>query len=328
MLRHATRCATGLTRNGFSEYSSSAGWAQFDRHFVRWAEGNGYKLNVITQTDLENHANLLAGYRCLVITGHDEYWSAPMRHAVNSFVSEGGRIARFAGNFLWQIRLEQGGDRQICYKSRALQEDPVRGTSQEHLLTTIWEAREVDWPGAATFGVNGMEGLYAGWGGFTPRGQRGFTVYRPDHWIFANTGLCYADIFGAEARIFGYEVDGLDYTFADGLPYPTGRDGASTDIEILAMAPAVLAETEHHGDGFRTYIGNSDLRTLVRLMTGGENPAALARYRYGAGMIVAMRKDRGEVITAGSCEWIMGLARNDPTTQQVTRNILDRLLAD
>jgi hypothetical protein len=61
-------------------------------------------------------------------------------------------------------------------------------------------------------------------------------------------------------------------------------------------------ETEHHGEGVRAYCDNSDLHTLVRLMTGG------------AGMIVAMRKDRGEVITADTCEWIMGLSRNDPTT--------------
>jgi len=313
--------------NGFAQYSSSAGWAQFDRHFVRWAEREGYKLDIITQTDLESHADLLSNYCCLVVVGHDEYWSAPMRSAVDAFVSDGGGVARFAGNFLWQIRLEQGGDRQVCYKFRAPEQDPVRGTDKARLLTTLWEAPEVNWPGAATFGVNGMEGLYAGWGGFTPRGQRGFTVYRPKHWIFGDTGLSYADIFGDEARIFGYEVDGLDYTFIDGLPYPTGRDGAATDIEILAMAPAVLAEAQQQGPGVRMYIADSDLRALVRLMTGSEDEVALARYRYGSGMVVAMRKGRGEVITAGSCEWVMGLTRNDPTTQQITRNILNRFVS-
>ena len=68
--------------------------------------------------------------------------------------------------------------------------------------------------------MNGVHGLYASWGGFAPHGQKGFTVYRPDHWAFAGTGLHYADIFGDKARIFAYEVDGLDYTFRDGLPYP------------------------------------------------------------------------------------------------------------
>ena len=313
--------------NGFTQYSSSAGWAQFDRHFLSWAEREGYALDMATQTDLEFRPGLLDSYRCIVVVGHDEYWSAAMRSAVESFVWSGGRVARFGGNILWQVRLEGGGESQVCYKFRAPQEDPVRGTEQERLLTTLWEAPEVNWPGASTFGVNGMKGLYAGWGGFAPHGQRGFTVYRPDHWVFAGTELCYGDVFGAEARIFGYEVDGLDYTFADGLPYPTGRDGASTEIEILAMAPAVLAEHHHHGDGFRTYIGDSDLHALVKLMTGSTEVSALARYRYGAGMLVSMRKGRGEIVTAGSCEWVMGLARNDPVTQQITRNVLDRFLS-
>ena len=314
--------------NGFGQYYAAAGWAQYDRHFVRWAEREGYEPDMATQTDLQFRPELLEGYRCVVIVGHDEYWSAPMRTALEAFTTAGGRVARFGGNFLWQIRLEAQGQRQLCYKFRAPQEDPVRGTDQARLLTTAWEAPEVGWPGASTFGVNGAEGLYASWGGFAPRGQRGFTVYRPEHWVFDNTGLYYGDVFGAEARIFGYEVDGLDYTFRDGLPYPTGRDGAATDIDILAMAPAVLAEGERHGDGFRPYLGDSDLRGLVQLITGAVEPAGLARYRYGSGMLVAMRKGQGEVVTAASCEWVMGLKRGDDATQRITRNILDRFLAD
>ncbi len=314
--------------NGFGQYYSSAGWAQYDRHFVRWAEREGYALDMATQTDLEFRPEILDGYRCVVIVGHDEYWSAPMRTALEAFTFQGGRVARFGGNFLWQIRLEEEGQRQVCYKFSAPQEDPVRGTDQDRLLTTVWEAPEVGWPGATTFGVNGMEGLYASWGGLAPRGQRGFTVYRPDHWVFGNTDLYYGDVFGAEARIFGYEVDGLDYTFADGLPYPTGRDGASTEIAILAMAPAVFAEDEHHGEGFRYYVRDSDLRGFARLMTGSTEPAAMTRYRYGAGMLVSMRVGRGEVVTAASCEWVMGLKRNDEATQQITRNVLDRFISD
>jgi hypothetical protein len=314
--------------NGFSHYYGSAGWAQFDRHFVEWAEREGYALDIVTQTDLHYRPELLDAYRCVVIAGHDEYWSWEMRDALEAFTERGGRVARFGANFLWQIRLEDEGRIQVCHKFRAPAEDPVRGTTDSRRMTTIWEAPEVAWPGSTTVGVNGVEGLYAGWGNFMPRGQRGFTVYRPEHWVFRDTGLCYGDVFGAEARIFGYEVDGLDYTFHDGLPYPTGRDGAATDIEILAMAPAVLAEDHAHGEGFRFHIADGDLRGFTRLMTGGEAPEALKRYRYGAGMVVAMAKGRGEVVTAASCEWVMGLKRRETFTEQITRNVLDRFLAD
>jgi hypothetical protein len=314
--------------NGFGQYYAASGWAQYDRHFAVWAEAEGYDFDIITQTDLQFRPEILEGYRCVVIIGHDEYWSREMRVAIEGFVEAGGRVARLAANFVWQIRLESEGRRQVCYKFRAPTEDPLRGTDRAHLLTSAWEDPTVNWPGAATFGVNGARGLYASWGGFLPRGQKGFTVYRPAHWVFDKTDLSYGDVFGAEAQIFAYEVDGLDYTFRSGLPFPTGADGAPPGIEILAMSPAVLAETCHDGEGFRYYIKDSDLRGVAKLVTGGEAPENLDQLRYGAGMLVHMTRGRGEVVTAGSCEWVMGLKRKDFFTQQVTRNILDRFIAD
>jgi hypothetical protein len=310
--------------NGFGYYYAAAGWAQFDRHFVQWAEREGYALDFITQTDLHFRPEILADYACVVITGHDEYWSHEMRANLEAWIDGGGKVARLGANFCWQVRLENEGRRQVCYKFRAATEDPVRGTKDDHRLTSGWEDPAVDWPGASTFGVNGFRGLYASWGGFTPRGQRGFTVYRPEHWVFDKTDLYYGDIFGAEARIYAYEVDGLHYTFRDGLPYPTGEDGASTAIEILAMAPAVLAEGHHAGEGFRYYIEDSDLKGIVKIMTGNTDPASIAKFRYGSGMLVHMSRGKGEVVTAATCEWVMGLKRSCPFTTQITRNILDR----
>jgi hypothetical protein len=313
--------------NGFTQYSGSAGWAQFDRHFLLWAEREGYALDMITQTDLHHRPELLDLYPAVVITGHDEYWSREMRLAMEAWLDRGGRLARLGGNICWQIRLEDEGRRQVCYKGRAHDEDPVRGTADARLLTSGWEDAAVNWPGATTFGVNGFRGVYSGWGGLIPRGQRGFTVYRPAHWLFAGTELGYGDVFGAEAEIFAYEVDGLDYTFRNGLPYPTGRDGAPPSVEILAMAPAVLAEAEQPGEGFRYHIGANDLEGMARLATGALTPEAIAEYRYGAGMIVHMTRGRGEVVSTSSCEWVMGLARNDLYTRQITRNVLDRFIA-
>lgn len=279
---------------------------------------------MITQTDLQFRPELLDGYPCVVIVGHDEYWSAAMRTAIEAYVERGGRIARFGGNFMWQIRLEDGGRRQVGYKFRAHEEDPVRGTADARLLTSGWEDPTVAWPGATTVGVNGFEGVYASWGGFAPRGQRGFTIYRPEHWIFDRTDLGYGDLLGAAAHIFAYEVDGLDYTFREGLPYPTGKDGAPASVEILAMGPAVMAETMKAGEGFRYYIADRDLKEMTQVVHGAVTPEAIAKMRYGSGMLVHMPKGRGEVLTAASCEWVMGLKRHDADTQQVTRNILDR----
>jgi len=247
-----------------------------------------------------------------------------MRKAVEDFVERGVGFSRFRGNFLWQIRLEGEGSQQHCWKFKAPTMDPVReDPARRHLLTASWESEAVNWPGASTVGVNGCHGMYGSWGGFAPRGSRGFTVYRPEHWAFQGTDLRYADIFGAEAGIFGYEVDGLDYTFRQGLPYPVEANGVPENIDILAMSPAVLFEYEHEGEGVRYYVRDSDLNGLAELAPG-ETAEARRKFQYGSGMVVSMKRGKGEVLTAGTCEWIMGLTRSDPFTEQITRNALDR----
>ena len=313
---------------GFGYFYAASGWAQYDRHFKVWADEQGIALDMITQTDLHFRPEILARYKAIVIVGHDEYWSHEMRRSVEGFVERGGRLARFGGNFLWQIRLEDDGHTQVCYKGRAATDDPVRDTDRAHLLTTAWEDALVNWPGASTVGVNGFRGMYAGWGGFAPRGSKGLTVYRPDHWVFAGTQLGYADVFGAEARIFSYEVDGVDYTFRNGLPYPTHLDGTPQSVSILAMTPAMFAETMHPGEGFRYYLGENDLRLKAQCLLGSQSPEALEQCRYGAGMLVHMTRGQGEVVTAGTCEWVMGLKRNDFFTCTITRNVLARFAGD
>ena len=311
--------------NGYGYIYAAAGWAQYDRHFVTWAEREGYEFDTITQTDLHNHPELLDGYSCVTIIGHDEYWTREMRLTMEAYVERGGHLARFGANFVWQVRLEEGGRRQVCYKDYAL--DPVSRTEDTRTGTTAWEDHRVKWPGASTVGVNGFGGIYANWGRFSPRGSRGLTVYRPDHWVFANTDLSYADIFGNEAAIFGYEVDGLSYTFRDGLPYPTGEDGAATDIAILAMTPAMMAEAPLSAYGYRPYLGSHDWYGLTRSQYGEVTDETLRKTAYGSGMMVAMRRGRGEVVTAATCEWVMGLRRGCFYTQQITRNILDAFTA-
>ncbi len=314
--------------HGYGYFYAAAGWAQFDRHFVCWADREGIALDMITQTDLHLRPEILARYKSVVIVGHDEYWSREMRDNMDRFVEAGGKLARFAGNFLWQIRLEDGGRRQVCYKDRAANEDPVRGTDQAHLLTDAWDSLNVKYPSALTVGVSGAMGVFASWGDFAPRNSKGFTVYRPEHWVFEGTHLQYSEVFGAEANIFAYEVDGLDFTFRHGLPYPTGDDGAPADrISILAMALAVNTEGLFPVDGWRYYLGDSPMRGNAIRLYGDDSPESLAKTRHGSGMLVHMPKGQGEVVTAGTCEWLMGLKRNDFFTCRITRNVLDRFTA-
>ncbi|MBI1383498.1 MAG: hypothetical protein GC150_01110 [Rhizobiales bacterium] len=313
--------------NGYSKKYTSAGWASYDRHFARWAEAAGYDIDVCALHDLGADPGILSRYRLAVFVGHDEYWSKEMRDAVDAFIEAGGRAARFAGNFLWQTRIEDGGTTQVCYKYRAREEDPLyRDPATRTLTTTAWEAIEVGRPGALTFGVNALRGIYVGWGGAAPRHAGGFTVYRSSHWSLEGTDLYYGDVFGGASRIFGYEVDGLSYGVRNGLPYATGEDGAPEGIEIVAMGVAVCAEENHGYRGVDHFLGEEDLEFAASAVHGNATPETMDLMRYGSGMMVSMRKGRGEVFTAGTCEWVAGLIDRDPFVERITRNVLDRFL--
>jgi hypothetical protein len=311
---------------GHSKKYASSGWASYDSHFFRWAEAAGYAVDLASQHELHFDPAILDGYDCVVCVGHDEYWTWEMRDAIDGYVDRGGRAARFAGNFMWQTRLEENGRRQVCYKYRARAEDPLYGTAGQARTSTSWEAPEVGRPGAQTFGLNATRGLYAGWGGCAPRGARGFPVYRPEHWAFAGTGLYYGDVLGADAQIFGYEVDGVDYVIRNGLPEATGEGGAPDGMQILALGLSSLIEENADVPAGDRYLGDADARFAAETLVGATDAAAIDRVKRGCGMIVNFRRGQGEVFHAGSCEWVAGLLRQDPIVARVTANVLDRYL--
>jgi hypothetical protein len=313
--------------NGYSKKYVSSGWASFERHFVLWAEREGYALDIISQTDLHYRPELLEGYSCAALVGHDEYWSWDMRDAIDAYVEKGGRIARFAGNFMWQIRLADEGRTQLCYKYIARDEDPLMQSGPRHLVTESWEAPEIGRPGAASFGLNATHGLYASWSGCSPRGARGFTVYRPEHWAFASTGLYYGDVLGASSRIFGYEVDGLPYEIRGGLPWPADPSQTPEGLEILALGLSATVEEGPTIRPGRSFLGTEDGEYVASVLTGRKDDAAIAATKRGSGMIVHFRNCLGDVFHAGTCDWIMGLTRRDEMVMQVTRNVLNRYLA-
>ncbi|MRG58064.1 hypothetical protein GF108_21095 [Phyllobacterium sp. SYP-B3895] len=312
--------------NGYSKKYASAGWASYDSHFFRWAENAGYGIDLVTQHELHFSPDLMGFYDCVVFVGHDEYWTWEMRDAVDDYVDRGGRVARFAGNFMWQTRIENAGKRQVCYKYRARAEDPLYHSGDIRRVTNSWEAKEIGRPGAETFGLNATYGLYAGWGGCAPRGARGFPIYRPEHWAFAGTGIYYGDVLGADSHIFGYEVDGLDYVIRHGLPEPTGEGNPPEGLQILGLGLSSLKEESADIPADTQFLGDEDALFVADVLAGNHGLSAVERYKRGAGMIVNFPRGKGEVFHAGTCEWVSGLLRRDPMVERVTANVLDRYL--
>jgi len=313
---------------GYAWGANSAGWALDNRPFALWAEQNGYEMEYIDQTDLGSVPGVLDAYDCLVITGHDEYWSWDQRDALDAFVERGGKLARFAANMLWQVRLEgDNGRQQICHKVNADQNDPVAGTDKAHLLTTIWEHASINRPAAQTFSVTGLQGIYATYDGAAPRSSGGFTVYRADHWAFAGTALMYGDTFGMEEGIVGYETDSVDYTIRYGLPHPSELHTPLDGTQILAVTPGIVDQVSTGGPGDAVLsIGKGDFyaRYYARSIEGNEEESTVDKYRYGSAQIVVAPKGQGEIFCAGTVYWFLGLKWGDRTVQQITRNVLDR----
>ncbi|MCG7506006.1 N,N-dimethylformamidase beta subunit family domain-containing protein [Mesorhizobium retamae] len=312
--------------NGYSKKYASSGWASYDSLFFRWAERAGYQIDLASQHELHFAPEILDGYDCVAFVGHDEYWTWEMRDAVDNWVERGGRAARFAGNFMWQTRLEDEGRRQVCYKYRARAEDPVYRSADKTRTSGCWEAVETGRPAAQTFGLNALRGLYVGWGGCAPRGARGFPVYRPEHWAFAGTGIYYGDILGSEGHAFGYEVDGLDYVIRNGLPEPDVDSGAPDGLQILALGMSSLKEESADIPVEDQFLTDEDAKFVAEILRGDRSEASVEKIKRGCGMIVNFPRGDGEVFHAGSCEWVAALKRGDAMVERVTANVLDRYL--
>ncbi len=322
-----------LRMNHLSPYAGSAGWPNWELPFLRWAEREGYVIDVVTNADLEEHPELLGpgtGYELYLSIGHDEYWSGPMRDSVEGFIAAGHNAAFLSGNTaFWQVRLEDHTDAgpaatMVGFKG-FLKDDPVYGTTRQAELTTIWSDHLLDRPENHMTGVSFARGGYHRIGRRVTRGAGGYTVHRADHWMFEGADLDYGDVLGADATVVGYECDGCDFTSRDGLPYPTGVDGTPTNFEILATAPAAHFTRTTASRPVPAGVPAEDEFIASRLF-GTRDPAAVERIAHGHAVLgTYVSAAGGTVVTSGSTDWVWGLAQRDPQIEQITRNILDRL---
>lgn len=273
---------------------------QWEFPFVQWAEKAGYKLDYAVNSDLEFHPELLKAYKLVLSVGHDEYWSAPMRDNLEAFIKNGGNVAFFSGNVCcWQVRSEDGGRALACWK-QSYRDDPVFATGDHRLLSTLWSHYLVKRPENQLTGVGFLWGGYRKSHGQFMEEPAEFTVHRPDHWLFEGANLTRGDVFGGKDTVVGYECDGCELEWKDGLPAPTHRDGTPKGFTAVATCPA-----RWHPD---------DCEWYERWEKGRTGNAVVGTYTAG-----------GTVVTVGTTDWSHGLRGNDPAVIRVTKNVLDRL---
>lgn len=256
-------------------------FAHWDAKFIRWMEAHGYQADYATDLDVHREPDLLSAYPLLLSVGHDEYWSDAMRDHVASFVARGGNVAFFSGNVCyWRITVEDG--------DTALSIDKRIPPGRTHARDQWAPAR----PENALTGV-GYRNAGGQWNGRRPSGG-GYTVHRPDHWVFAGTGLAAGAVFGKADALVGYEADGAAVTTGPrGLPITTGKDCSPLDFDVLATSSVAGWEGAN--------AGSDSLATM------------------------GLHAPDGIVFTAATTDWARVLESGNPHVDRITRNVLDAL---
>ena len=280
-------------------------YSRWEQPFVAWAEANGYAIDYCTNLDLELRPEIVKPYRLVLSLGHDEYWSTPMRDTIEGFAAAGGNVAFLSGNTCcWQVRWDEATRSLRCWK-QWFNQDELYSSSAERIpeLATLWGHHLVGRPENEMTGVGFLHGGYHRSHGQYMDGSGAFTVHRPDHWLFEGTDLEAGNEFGGKDTIVGYECDGCELEWRNGLPFPTHRDGTPEGFVVLGTAPAKWAP----GDSwwYERWPGPDH-----------EGHAVLGLYETAKG---------GTVVTTGTTDWSHGLRGKDPAVERITRNLLDRL---
>ena len=307
---------------GYSTWCMAAGWANWELLFVRWAERNGITLGFATSSDLDAGGELLEGYPAYVSVGHDEYWSKGMRDAVENYVDQGGNAAFFSGNTaFWQARFEDSYKKLVSYKT-SIKEDPYFDEPSAPLLSTMWSDPLVGRPENQMTGVSFSRGGYARMQN-SPRGDGGYQVMDPEHWIFSGLDVKKGGSLGAEGIVVGYECDGCVFAEDESGVRVTGEDGTPLNFSVIAAAPARLWETQDGPDALdENYIG--ELNWVAERIGGIDNKETRGLFDQGHAVMGMFRRKKGNVFTTGCTDWAYGLETKD--VNRVTKNVMERFI--
>ena len=294
----------GLSKNQGHRVSfdrpTASQFSRWEEPFVIWAEKNGVVFEYAANSDLEFHPDILKNYKLVLSVGHDEYWSAPMRDNLEAFIKGGGNVAFFSGNSVcWQVRSEDDGRALTCWKQN-FHSDPVYQTREFQTLSTAWSHHLVNRPENQLTGVGFLWGGYRHSHGQFMTEPAEYQVHEPDHWVFAGTQLKRGDKFGAHDSIVGYEADGCELEWKEGIPHATHRDGTPESFVVLGTCPV-----RWHPD---------DAEWYEKWEKGRTGAACMGIYTKG-----------GTVFTAATTDWARGLRGEDPTVERITKNLIDRL---
>jgi len=174
----------------------------YDRDFVTFAEGQGYDIAYVTDTDFDAEPSLASYRRMLVIQGHSEYWSGAMRDAAEAAIATGTNAAFFAANdAYWQVRFADPARRLLVgYKDFCPQDPMLAGNASR--ATCLWRDALLGRAENAFIGE-----MFGDW----VLAAAPLRVNDASSWIWSGTGAT------ADSVIAGVYQDEIDLRFDNGV---------------------------------------------------------------------------------------------------------------
>ena len=169
-----------------------------------WLEQHGYDVTYVSNTDVHKSADCLTRGKLMLSVGHDEYWSLEQFEHVKAAVDAGVNVGFLSGN-------------TCCFVAPLT---PGSDGKPDRVLTRAGRYGGVSEAEKGTMGPFPIEGpnenTLIGARTISPfNGSGDWIVTRPDHWLFAGTGMKAGDAIpglvgwefhGDPARIPGLEV--------------------------------------------------------------------------------------------------------------------------
>jgi hypothetical protein len=188
---------------------------------IAWLESEHLDVEYCSSLDLHADPQLLSSYDCLIVAGHDEYWTNAMRDQAERFVANGGNIIVLSGNTCFRaIRFDEKARMVVFVKYP--ENDPDQDNEE---VTVAWADPPLCRPQNTLLGAGWTEGAFNG-----PASP--YTVRLPSHWAFE--GITSPTTTSA---FMTYETDAAAYVDEpEGYPRVTGEEGTPLCYSVLASA--------------------------------------------------------------------------------------------
>ncbi len=158
--------------------------------FVYWLEREGFDVSYISNTDLHRDAAQPLRGAGFISVGHDEYWTIEMYRHVEAAIAQGVNLAFFSGNAVCGRIAWEDSTRSL---RRVGVFGPPGGTRDFESMQTLEHVRPY---GNELMGAHSTGPVTGG---------ADWICVRPDHWIYADTGMKLGD---SVPGVIGWEYHG------------------------------------------------------------------------------------------------------------------------